>query len=201
MGGAGRGRQRRSAARARRAREGSRAGRGQEDARRRARSRQRHRHHPPGRRRHRVAGLGRDAAAHVSEVGGAARLQARGARLPAGRRSRHQERDHHAERRIRVRPDGGRGRRAPPGAHLAVRSGGAPAHVVCVGLCLAGDRGRHRHRDPGKGSAHRHLPIERRRRPARQRHRLRRPHHAPADRASSCRVRTSDRSTRIATSR
>ena len=44
------------------------------------------------------------------------------------------------------------------------------------------DRGGHRHRDSGKGSAHRHLSIERRRRPARQRHRLRRPHHAPADR-------------------
>ena len=40
---------------------------------------ERHRHHPPGRRRHRVAGLGRDAAADVPEVGGAPRLQARGA--------------------------------------------------------------------------------------------------------------------------
>ena len=42
--------------------------------------------------------------------------------------------------------------------------------------------GRHRHRDRREGPAHRHVPIERRRRPARQRHRLRRPHHAPADR-------------------
>ena len=44
-------------------------------------------------------------------------------------------------------------------------------------------------------------PVERRRRPARQRHRLRRPHHAPADRASSSRARTSGRSTATATRR
>ena len=42
-------------------------------------------------------------------------------------------------------------------------------------------RGR-RHRDRRQGPAHRHLPIERRRRPARQRHRFGGPHHAPADR-------------------
>ena len=65
----------------------------QEDARRRARPRQRHRHHPSRRRRHRVAGLGRDAAADVLEVVRAPRLQARGHRLPARRRGGHQERD------------------------------------------------------------------------------------------------------------
>ena len=43
--------------------------RGQEDARRRARSPQRDRDHPSGRGRHRVAGLGRDAPAHVSALG------------------------------------------------------------------------------------------------------------------------------------
>ena len=36
--------------------------------------------------------------------------------------------------------------------------------------------------DRRQGPAHRHLPVERRRRSARQRHRLRGPHHAPADR-------------------
>ena len=85
-------------------------------------------------------------------------------------------------RRVRVRPAVGRGRRPSAGAHLAVRSGGAPPHVVRVGVRLAGAARRHRHRDPGKGPAHRHLPLERRRRPARQRHRLGRAHHAPADR-------------------
>ena len=42
-------------------------------------------------------------------------------------------------------------------------------------------RGRRR-RDRREGPADRHLPVERRRRPARQRHRLRRPPHAPPDR-------------------
>ena len=42
----------------------------------------------PGRRRHRVAGLGRDAAAHVPALDRAPRLQARGDRPPAGRRGR-----------------------------------------------------------------------------------------------------------------
>ena len=58
-------------------------------------------------------------------------------------------------------------------------------------------RGR-RHRHRGEGSSHRHVPVERCRRPARQRHRFRRPHHAPARPASSSRARTSDRSTRTA---
>ena len=75
-----------------------------------------------------------------------------------------------------------RGRRPPARAHLAVRSGGAPAHVVRLALRLArAARGR-RHRDRRQGPPHRHVPIERRRRPARQRHRLGDPHHPPADR-------------------
>ena len=58
----------------------------------------------------------------------------------------------------------------------------APAHVLRVGVRLArAARGRRR-RHRGQGPAHRHLPVERRRRPARQRHRLRGPHHAPPDR-------------------
>ena len=44
------------------------------------------------RRRNRVAGLGRDAAAHLSPLGGAARVQPRHHRLPARRRGRDQER-------------------------------------------------------------------------------------------------------------
>ena len=49
-------------------------------------------------------------------------------------------------------------------------------------LRLPGDRGRHRDRDPRRGPAHRHLPLERRRRPARQQDRLGRAPHPPADR-------------------
>ena len=47
---------------------------------------------------------------------------------------------------------------------------------------LARAAGGRRRRDRREGSPDRHLPLERRRRPARQRHRLRGAHHAPADR-------------------
>ena len=156
--------------------------RDQEDARRRARSEERDRHDPSRRRRHRVAGLGRDAAAHVPALDGAPRLQARGHGSAAGRRGRHQERDVHRRRRLRLRADARRSRRASPGAHLAVRPGGAPAHVVRVGLRLAGAARGRRNRDRRQGPAHRHLPLERRRRAARQRHGFRGAHHALADR-------------------
>ena len=49
-------------------------------------------------------------------------------------------------------------------------------------LRLARAAGGRRRRDRREGPPHRHVPVERRRRPARQRHRLGRPHHAPADR-------------------
>ena len=167
---------------ARRARSGSPGRRDQEDARRRARSQERDRHHPSGRRRHRVAGLGRDAAADVPAMDRAPRLQARDDRLSAGRRGGPEERDVHGHRRLRLRAAVGRGRRAPAGADLAVRSGRAAAHLVRVGARLArAARGRRRG-DRGEGPPDRHLPLERRRRPARQRHRLGGPHHAPADR-------------------
>ena len=156
--------------------------RDQEDARRRARSQERHRHDSPGRRRHRVAGLGRDAPAHVPALDRAPRLQARGHRPPARRRGRHQERDAHRPGRVRLRTAAGRSRRAPARAHLAVRPGVAPSHLVRVGVRLAGAARGRRDRDRGQGPAHRHVSLERRRRPARQRHRLRRPPHAPADR-------------------
>ena len=55
--------------------------------------------------------------------------------------------------------------------------------------------------DRREGPAHRHLPVERRRRPARQRDRLGRPPHAPADRHRRLAARTSGRSTRTATRR
>ena len=161
---------------------GGRGRRGPEDAGRRVRQLQRHRVDPPRRRRHRVPGLGRDAAQDVPQVVGAARLQARGHRLPARRRSRPQERHADLCRRLRVRPDVGRSRRAPAGAHLPVRSGGPPPHVVRLGVRLARAARRRRGGDRREGPARGHLPIERRRRPARERHRLGDPHHAPAHR-------------------
>ena len=59
-----------------------------------------------------------------------------------------------------------------PGAHLAVRPGEAPAYFVRFGLRLAGDRRLHRDRHQAGRSAHRHLPLRRQGRPARQHHRL-----------------------------
>ena len=114
----------------------------------------RHREHQRRRRRHRVAGLGRDAATHVHALGGASGLQGRVARRATGRRGWHQER-HHGRRRasgptVTCAPN----RRASSGAHLAVRRPGAPAHLVCQRIRLPRHRrngeGRHRR----EGSAH-----------------------------------------------
>ena len=76
---------------------------------------------------------------------------------------------------------------AEAGVHRLVRispfdSGRAPPHVVRLGLRMAGAAGGRGHRHRRQGHPHRHVSIERRRRPARQRHRFGHPHHAPADR-------------------
>ena len=88
------------------------------------------RHGPRGRRRHRVAGLGRDAAADVPALGRARGLRRRGRRDRYGRRGRHQERDVHRPRAERVRAALRRARRPPARADLAVRRAEAAAHVV-----------------------------------------------------------------------
>ena len=95
--------------------------RGPEDARRRVRPLQRHRGDPPGAGGTESPGLGRDAAQDVRRNGGARGLRARGHRLPARRRGRHQERHPPRRREIRVRALVGRSGRASAGAHLAVR--------------------------------------------------------------------------------
>ena len=76
--------------------------------------------HPRRRGRHRVAGLGRDAAAHVPALGRAPRLQGRDHRPDRGRRGGHQERHHRDQRAQRLRLPALGARRAPPGAHLAL---------------------------------------------------------------------------------
>ena len=84
--------------------------------------------------------------------------------------------------RVRLRAAVGRGRGAPAGADLAVRSGRPAPYLVRVAPRLArASRGRGR-RNRGEGPPDRHLPLERRRRPARQRHRFGGPPHAPSDR-------------------
>ena len=65
---------------------------------------------------------------------------------------------------------------------LAVRSGRAPAHLLRLGLRLAGAARRRGGRDRREGPADRHIPLQRRRRAARQRDGLRRSHYPPANR-------------------
>ena len=75
-----------------------------------------------------------------------------------------------------------RERRAPAGAHLALRQPGAAPHQLRLGLGLSGGRRQHRDRDQRQGPARRHLPRLGRRRPARQQDRERGAHHPSADR-------------------
>ena len=153
----------------------------------------------PGRlRRHRGAGLGRDAAAHVSEVGRAARFRRRRAR-GVGRRGRgHQERDDPRARRVRVRLAAHGDRRAPARAQVAVRFRQPAAHVVRRRVRVAGDRRRHRDRAQSGGSCA--STCFARAAPAAST--STRPSRRSASRtfrpASSCSARTSARSTRTA---
>jgi peptide chain release factor 2 len=71
--------------------------------------------------------------------------------------------------------------RAPAGAHLALRFGGAAAHLVFLGLGLSGGGRQHRDRHPRQGHPHRHLPVLGRGRPACQHDRLGGADHPPAD--------------------
>ncbi len=50
-------------------------------------------------------------------------------------------------------------RRAPPGAHLALRQPGAAAHLVRQRVGLSGGRRLHRDRHQRRRRAHRHLPL------------------------------------------
>ena len=92
---------------------------------------------PCRRRRHRKPGLGADAAAHVHPLGQGPRLQGRVSRGDRGRTGRHQVGDpaDHGPQRLWLAED--RGRRAPPGAHLAVRLQRAAAHQLRLGAGLS----------------------------------------------------------------
>ena len=91
---------------------------------------QRHPHHSSRRRRHGEPGLGGNAAAHVPALGGARTLP-HSDYGPAGRRRRgHQVRHLRSERRERLRPAAIGDRRAPAGAHFAVRRQRPAAHLV-----------------------------------------------------------------------
>ena len=122
-------------------------------------------------------------------------------RSPGRRRRGHQVGDVRSQRRERLRLAAKRSRRAPPGAHFALRRQRAPPYVVRLRVRLSADRRRDQDRHQARRSARRHLPRVGRRRPARQPHRFGDPHDAPVRPASSCSARTSAASTRIAPAR
>ena len=93
---------------------------------------QRHRHDSSRRGRHGEPGLGRDAAAHVPALGGAREVPDRDDGPPGRRRRGHQIGHLRSERRERLRAAAIGDRRAPAGAHFAVRRQRAAAHVVRV---------------------------------------------------------------------
>ena len=98
-----------------------------------------------------------------------------------GRGSRHQvgDRADQGPQRLWLAQD--RERRAPAGAHLAVRFQCAPAHLVRQRERLSGDRRPHRGRHQGSRRAHRHAALERGRGPARQQDRIGDPPHPHPD--------------------
>ena len=83
--------------------------------------------------RHRLPGLGRDAAAHVPALGRAPRLQGRDEGGLAGGGGGAEVGDLHRPRRERLRPVRRRARRAPPDPDLAVRRVGPPPHELRPG--------------------------------------------------------------------
>src|SRR3546814_8175657 len=88
------------------------------------------------RRRHRGAGLGADAAAHVRALGRGAWLQGRVAGREPGRGGRPEVGLDQGARAERLRLAEDRGRGASPGAHLALRLPGAAPHFLRLGLGL-----------------------------------------------------------------
>ena len=125
---------------------------------RRVRLRRRRGHGPLGRRRHRFAGLGRDAAADVPALGRAPRLRGRDEGGVRGRGGGDQVGDLHRQGRERLRPVRRRARRPPAGADLALRRAVAPPHRLRPGRRRAAGRRRGRGR-ARRGGAPRSTPT------------------------------------------
>jgi peptide chain release factor 2 len=92
------------------------------------------RRHPGRRRRHRGAGLGGDAAAHVPALRRAQGLRGRGARGIRRRSRRHQDGEHQDLRRVRLRHAALGNRHPPPGAQVAVRLERPPPYQLLLGV-------------------------------------------------------------------
>ena len=149
------------------------------------------------RRRHRRAGLDRDAAAHVPALGRTARLHGRGRRGDGGPGGGAAVGHLHRARALRLRAAGHRARRAPAGAHVALRLAAPAPDQLRLPRRDALPRGRiGRGGDRREGPAHRHLPLVGGGRPAREQDGLGRAPHPPARPGWSCRARTSAASTR-----
>ena len=140
------------------------------------------RRHPGRRRRHRGAGLGRDAAAHVPALVRVAR-----AGRPNCWKSAAGEVAGIKSATFRVEGDYAYGwLKTEIGVHrlvrkIAVRFGQPPAHQFHLGVRVAGSRRRHRHRDQSGRPEDRRLSFVRRRRPARQQDRIGGAYHAHSD--------------------
>ncbi|CAI7991676.1 Peptide chain release factor 2, partial [Geodia barretti] len=102
-------------------------------------------------RRHRIAGLGRDAAAHVRPLGGAAGLRRRVDRGEPRRGSGNQVGRHQGFGRERLRLAQNRERRAPPGPYLPLRRGREAPYQLRLRLGLPRGGRDHRHRDRREG--------------------------------------------------
>ena len=148
------------------------------------------------RRRHRVAGLGRDAAAHVPALVRAAGFKVEMHRSARRRRGGHQER--HAHRRGRLTPTATCKRSAECTVSCASRPSTPPTAATPLRLRRrsAASRRRRRDRDQRGRPAHRHLPLSGRRRPARQQDRARPCASRTCRPASWCSARTSAPSSR-----
>ena len=133
------------------------------------------------RRRHRRPGLGGDAAPHVPPLDGRPGFPDRGHRGEPGRGGGPQVRDGDGARRERLRAVQG-GRRPPPRPALAVRLGASAPHCVRPGRGRAAASRQCGGRDRRERPADRHVPRQRRRRPARQQDRFGRPDHCHGDR-------------------
>ena len=133
--------------------------------------------------RHRRAGLGRDAAAHVPRWAERRASTVEVDEIQEGQEAGITLGDVHREGSLRVRDARRRARRAPADPHLAVRRATRAARPRSRrSTACPRSKQAEAARDRPERPAHRHVPLVGRGRPARERHRLGGAHHAPPDR-------------------